>query len=132
MQYEKAIFEDFEDYIQKLYGGDKHVAFSCGERGAHYAEGFTVPDIFRQVGENEYEAIECKSITNWNGFETRLFHQILKRIVHLPDNCKQRIVIQDFGYSEESKAAEIKAIRAKLDRIYPDIPIDFVKVGETL
>lgn len=125
---EKTVSEEFEEYIYSFYGGEKHVTFSHGERGVHYKDGFTVPDIVRKIG-MRYEAIECKSVSSLSNIANILYRQIYNRCIHLPIGYRQRIIFEDLGFSDETKQKVIEDIQRKLEYIYPGIPVDFIKKG---
>ena len=98
----------FENIVLEKYGGIKHIAFKEGEL-VKSNRGATIPDITRIV-DGELEAIECKSI-NSDFYQAghALKRELNRRAIHLPEGTNQRIVFEDFNFTEEEKA-EIKSM----------------------
>lgn len=98
----------FEDIVLEKYGGVKHIPFMNGEP-IRNNRGATIPDITRIV-DGKLEAIECKSINSdfyKAGHALKL--ELNRRAIHLPEGTNQRIVFEDFNFTEEEKA-EIKSM----------------------
>lgn len=123
-------FHEAEEQARKHYGGSKQVAFLERKEVDPFTPGSTRPDIVRWV-KNHWEAIEVKryDLSNSNCL-SELKHvlkkQIADRVANLPEGSTQRIClnVQGRGYSEELVSNAVAAIRAHLQPVYPDIPID--------
>lgn len=112
----------FEDAVLKQYGGLKHIAFKNGEP-VQSNHGATVPDITRII-DGKIEAIECKSINSCFYKAGHALKQELKRRKeHLPEGTTQRIIFEDFDFTETEKAK----IKDMIENITGCSQIDFMK-----
>ena len=116
----KSAYE-FEDTVLQIYGGTKHVYLDCDGD-------VSVPDIVRRVA-GKYEAIECKSISygHFDSAVYKLRYQVAKRAKLRKKGLEQRIVLEDFGFTDEEKNDIRDYIRSYTDQYYYKIPIDFLK-----
>lgn len=128
--------KSFEDVVLKKYGGVPQVAFINGDLCRDCSrKGASIADIVRINEEGDLESIECKSINPYdNGcfyqLSCRLLDQIRRLKINLPYGTKQRLVFEDFGFSEEMKNEIREIIWERLNRIYYMIDIDFLNRKE--
>lgn len=121
-------WRDSEDYVQKMYGGKKQVAFHQGDEVAVTFQNSTRPDIVR---EDVFEAIEVKNYDLESGFGSLcsvLKKQVADRVENLPDTYTQRIVLdaRNRGYTTEFLESIKSDLSKYLSGVYDDIPIDIL------
>ena len=112
------------------YGGEGQVAYLNGVRVPSGTAGATRPDVIRQIG-NHIEAVEVKyyNLDNAGSLSTlksELTRQVGDRIVNLPKDSTQRIVLDvtGKGYTKSFVTGIVEKVREWLNPIYPNIPID--------
>lgn len=117
--------------VANKYGGKDQVSYLNGKEVPFGTEGSTRPDIVRQVG-NHIEAIEVKNY-DLNNNKAKLIKVLMKeisdRVNNLPSGSTQRIVldVRGRGYDEKFLNAIAKQIQEALMKIYPNIPVDFLR-----
>ena len=117
----------------KEYGGNEQLSYIAGEEVPISTPGATRPDIVRTVG-NHLEAIEVKyynleSSASLNTLYSELEREVSARVINLPANSTQRVVLDVTGrsFSSETISTVIETIQSKLFSIYgSNIPIDIV------
>lgn len=116
--------------VLKKYTGVEQIAFLDKVEVPRNTPNATCPDIIRIVGSCP-EAIEVKryDLTDNNGIIKLckvLKKQISDRIKNLPDNYRQRIVLNTVGQNISQTRIKyvIEQIQIALQDIYPDIPVD--------
>ena len=116
----------------QLYDGREQVSFFKGVEVSPGTSGATKPDIVRTVGDH-IEAIEVKYYDLSNPTSRSVLNKVLKReignrVVNLPENATQRIVldITDREFSQNLVNKVVESITRDLMDIYPNIPIDVV------
>ena len=132
------IVDDFPKWKQaekralQLYDGRGQVSFFQGAEVSPGTAGATRPDIVRTVGDH-IEAIEVKYYDLENPSSRTMLYNILKReiskrVVNLPENATQRIILDvtDRGFSQKLVNKVVETITAELMDIYPNIPIDII------
>ena len=115
----KSAYE-FEDVVLRKYGGIKHCYLYCDGD-------VSVPDVVRIVS-GKCEAIECKSIS-YGHFDSaiyRILRQVATRSKLRAKGMEQRIVLEDFGFTDEEKNNIINFVHSYTDDVYYKIPIDFL------
>ncbi len=119
-----------EKHAFNKYGGKMQTSYQNGKEVARGTAGSTRPDLVVDKG-THLEAIEIKryALDNSNSISnlcSTLKKQVSDRIVHMPENTTQRIVLNVEGrsYSKETIDNAVRAVQDALDNIYPDIPID--------
>lgn len=117
-----------ELYALKKYGGKEQVSYLNGKEVQYGTKGATRPDISRKI-RGKFEAIEVKNydlVNNANGLYSELEREVSARVKNLPEGSLQRVVldIRGRGYSEAQVEAVKQGIWARLENIYPNIPID--------
>lgn len=133
-QYTNRMAYEFEEAVQKEYGGVRNVSFKDGWSGIGGKQSCR-PDIVRIVN-GAWEAIECKCYASYSAWHytyqplaQALKRQIESRVQNLPHGFRQRIVLEDFGYTDKEKSEMVEEIRKTVDAVYPHIPIDFFRMG---
>ena len=121
-----------EKRANQLYEGRQQVSFFQGAEVPYGTAGSTKPDIVRTVGDH-IEAIEVKYYDLENATSRSQLYNVLKkeisnRVVNLPDNATQRIVLDvtDRGFSKNLVDSVVETITTELIDIYPNIPIDVI------
>ena len=117
----------------KQYGGKEQLSYLAGEEVPFSTPGATRPDVVRVIG-NHLEAIEVKyynleSPASLNTLYSELEREVSARVVNLPANATQRVVLDVTGrsYSPETIAKVVETIQSKLFNIYGSvIPVDIV------
>ena len=114
----------------QVFGGEEQVSFLNGEKLLSSTKGATRPDLVRTIG-NSKEAVEVKFYDlehNLSGLCTELKRQVSERIVNLPKDYSQRIVLDvtGRGYSREIIENAVTKIGDTLFDIYPNIPINVI------
>ncbi len=121
---------DSELLALKKYPGREQVTYLDGKEVAYATPGGTRPDIVMELG-NHIEAIEVKNydlVSNSSLLKSELRRQIFQRLMDLPANSTQRIVLDvtGRGYSRAFVNAKVTEIRMALSDIYQNIPIDVI------
>ena len=93
----------FEEYVWRLTGGRKHVAFLNGEEISKVCYGASVADIL--CGKS---VIECKSVYPGNGYEfVTTAYKLKKQIQGYKRNISKtvgiKIIFEDFSFSRDEK-----------------------------
>lgn len=123
---------DAEARALKKYGGDGQVSFLNGEEVPTSTPNATRPDIVRNYKKTK-EAIEVKSINLdcdvcVDNVIEKLDHQITSRSINMPEDYKQRIVldVQGRNYTKKQVKEIIKRIKDTCEHSYHDIPVDIM------
>lgn len=119
--------------VLKQYGGGEQLSYLGGEEVPSSTLGATRPDVVRTVGDH-LEAIEVKyynldSPSNLYVLYSELEREVSARVVNLPANSTQRVVLDVTGrnFSSETIAKVTETIQSKLFGIYgSNIPVDVV------
>lgn len=121
-----------EKRANQLYKGRQQVSYFQGAEVPYGTAGSTKPDIIRTV-EDHIEAIEVKYYNLENPKSRSVLYQVLQReisdrVIHLPENATQRIVLDvtGRGFSKNLVNTVVETITTELIDIYPNIPIDVV------
>ncbi len=117
----------------KQFTGREQVSYLAGEEVPFSTPGATRPDVVRNVG-NHIEAIEVKyynleSPASLNTLYSELEREVSARVVNLPANSTQRVVLDVTGrnFSTETITTVTETIQSKLFSIYgSNIPVDIV------
>lgn len=117
----------------KQFTGRGQVSYLAGEEVPSSTPGATRPDVVRNVG-NHIEAIEVKyynleSPASLNSLYSELEREVSARVVNLPANSTQRVVLDVTGrnFSTETITTVKETIQSKLFSIYgSNIPVDIV------
>lgn len=117
----------------KQFGGNEQLSYLAGEEVPFSTPGATRPDVIRTVG-NHLEAIEVKyynleSPASLNTLYSELEREVSARVVNLPANSTQRVVLDVTGrnFSTETITTVTETIQSKLFSIYgSNIPVDIV------
>ncbi len=117
----------------KQLGGKEQISYLAGEEVPFSTPGATRPDVVRTVG-NHIEAVEVKyynleSSASLNTLYSELEREVSSRVVNLPANSTQRIVLDVTGrnFSAETISTVTETIQSKLYSIYgSNIPVDIV------
>lgn len=121
-----------EQTALEAYGGRSQVSYWNGEEVVYGGRGTVRPDV---ICGNEALEVKCYDLTSRSSLvELRrvLQTEISQRIIHLPPEMTQRIVlnVEGRGYSETFVTKIVEWIETFMEPIYPDIPIDIM--GEML
>ena len=113
-------------------GGYEQLTFLNGKRVPMSTKGATRPDIIRSFTDH-IEAVEVKYYdledpACVNMLYKELLREIKDRVLHLPSNSTQRIILDvtGRGIPTSTCSAIVENIRKLLSNIYPNIPIDIV------
>ena len=117
----------------KQFGGEEQLSYIAGEEVPFSTPGATRPDVVRTVGDH-LEAIEVKyynldSPQSLNTLYRELEREVSARVVNLPANSTQRVVLDVTGrsFSSETIANVTETIQSRLFSIYgSNIPVDIV------
>lgn len=117
----------------KEFGGKEQVSYIAGEEVPFSTPGATRPDIVRTVGDH-IEAIEVKyynleSPASLNSLYNELEREVSARVVNLPANSTQRVVLDVTGrnYSAETIQTVTETIQSRLFSVYgSNIPVEIV------
>ena len=117
----------------KQFGGEEQLSYIAGEEVPFSTPGATRPDVVRTVGDH-LEAIEVKyynldSPQSLNTLYSELEREVSARVVNLPANSTQRVVLDVTGrsFSSETIANVTETIQSRLFSIYgSNIPVDIV------
>ncbi len=116
----------------KKYGGAEQRSYLNGEEVAWGTPNATRPDIVRTI-DRHLEAIEVKRYDLENPASCKVLHkellrQVSDRQTSLPSGTTQRIVLNVEGRRYPKKLVEeaVANLRATLDAVYPNIPIDIM------
>lgn len=115
----------------KRFGGEEQLSYIAGEEVPFSTPGATRPDVVRTVGDH-LEAIEVKyynldSPQSLNTLYSELEREVSARVVNLPANSTQRVVLDVTGrsFSSETIANVTETIQSRLFSIYgSNIPVD--------
>ncbi len=125
-------WEQSEDYVHGLLGGDTQIAYLNGAEVPRATSGSTRPDIVRWI-DGKLEAVEVKnynlqSSASLSELKNVLKHGITARTIHLPEGSTQRVVLDIGGrdYSNELVSAVINDLTELLQPIDPTIVIEAV------
>lgn len=119
----------------KKYSGEEQISYLAGEEVDIFTPGATRPDVVRKVG-SHLEAIEVKyynleSPASRYTLYSELEREVADRVVNLPANSTQRVVLDVTGrnFSSETIADVVATIQSRLFSIYgSNIPVDVVGV----
>jgi hypothetical protein len=125
----------FEESVLSVYGGEKHCQFLNGKR---VKKGATIIDVLTKEDGDDL-AIECKSVNPYIDGEFYIYpfykiayvlkEQILKRNIHLPKTIKQRVVFEDFGFTEEQREEIAYTVFNIFERFNVSATIQFYEVA---
>ncbi|MEE5993421.1 MAG: hypothetical protein V3G42_09295 [Oscillospiraceae bacterium] len=131
-------WRESEEFVFQEYSGNaEQIAFYGGEKVSVTFPNSTRPDVIRQVGD-KLEAIEVKNYnleSNFSNLCRTLEKQIGDRVVNLPDNYTQRIVLdaRNRGYTEEFLNQTASSLQKYLEPVYEEIPIDIItNIGDKI
>jgi len=132
-------WQQSQEFVFQEYGGNaEQISFYNGEKVSSTLKNSTRPDVIRQVG-GKPEAIEVKNYNlegnNFNNLCCTLKKQIGDRVVNLPDNYTQRIVLdaRNRGYTEEFLNQTASSLQKYLEPVYEEIPIDIItNIGDKI
>lgn len=133
-------WQQSQEFVFQEYGGNaEQISFYNGEKVSSTLKNSIRPDVIRQVAGGKYEAIEVKNYNlegnNFNNLCWTLKKQIGDRVVNLPDNYTQRIVLdaRNRGYTEEFLNQTASSLQKYLEPVYEEIPIDIItNIGDKI
>ncbi len=114
------------------YGGQEQLSYLDGVEVPRGTPGATRPDVIREI-HGHLEAIEVKyydvsKSANRSELLSELEREISARVASMPEGTTQRVVLDvtGRGFPEEMMDNVVTLVQARLDSIYPNIPVDVI------